>query len=81
MTMKHTVEGDKVGATLRAVRKHRRMTQAKLAEVSGVPQCNISKMENGRITEITVQTFVRLMRAMNMSVEVAECPDDGAGNP
>lgn len=55
-----------IGARLRAVRAERDFSQAKLAEILGTHQTNVSEMERGA-RGITVQQLVRLSRALKVS--------------
>lgn len=50
------------GPTLRAIRRSRHLSQAELAEVSGIRQPNISVIENNRRVP-SLETFYRLVVA------------------
>ncbi len=55
-----------IGERLRTLRTERDLTQARLAEILGTHQTNVSEMERG-VRGITVQQLVRLSRALKVS--------------
>jgi transcriptional regulator with XRE-family HTH domain len=54
---------------LKGIRERRKLSQAELARLSGVGQGKISMIESGALVAITVQTALRLARALGVSVE------------
>jgi transcriptional regulator with XRE-family HTH domain len=55
-----------IGQRLRALRTERDYSQARLAEILGTHQTNVSEMERG-VRGITVQQLVRLSNALKVS--------------
>ena len=51
---------------LRNIRKMQKITQAQLAELSGVSQSAISDIEGERRNTITVDTLIRLARVLGV---------------
>jgi DNA-binding XRE family transcriptional regulator len=60
------IDGEKT--PLKAFREYREMTQAKLAEISGLNREHISDIEN-RKTSPTVQTLRKLAKALNLDID------------
>lgn len=58
-----------------AARKSIDMTQKELAEVSGVAQSDISKLENGN-SNPTIKMLQRLANGMNMRLKVEFVPNN-----
>ncbi len=58
-----------------AARKSIDMTQKELAEVSGVAQSDISKLENGN-SNPTIKMLQRLANGMNMHLKVEFVPNN-----
>lgn len=59
---------------LEDIRTNRGMTQAELAEASGVTRQTISRIENERCKEIGVKTLLMLCDALNCSITDLICP-------
>lgn len=51
-----------------ACRKKRKMTQAELAEKSGVSRTTIAGIESGAIRNVRTDTLLKLSNALNMQV-------------
>ena len=58
-----------LASALMEARKVRGLTQSALAELSGVQQADISRMENGSMIP-TMNTFMKLMDALNVTVSL-----------
>ena len=58
-----------VGRTLRHARRRARLTQRQLAEVAGVPQSTVARIEAGT-TMPKVDTFEHLLEACGMDIEL-----------
>ena len=50
-------------------RKRRKLSQAQLAEVSGVPQPMISMIETGEVPNPTIKTLFRLAGGLKCTVD------------
>ena len=67
---------------MRDIRRKRRITQAKLGQLSGVPRVNIVRVENGK-RELKLSEAIRIAAILGVSVEaltgeeVVETPEDG----
>ncbi len=53
---------------LKTIRKEKNMSQAELAEKSGVSRATIANIERGAQVEILVGTAAKLANALNVSV-------------
>ena len=56
-------------SSLKAVRLEKGLSQRELSELSGVPQAQISKLENGQ-ADVRISTFVAISRALGQEVEI-----------
>jgi len=59
-----------IGEVLATARRARSLTQRELADLAGVQQADISRMERGLLAPNTV-TFVRLIEAMNFQLSIS----------
>ena len=59
-----------IGEVLASARRTRSLTQRELAELAGVQQADISRMERGLLTPNTV-TFIRLIEAMDFQLSIS----------
>jgi transcriptional regulator with XRE-family HTH domain len=62
---------EKLGQTLRRLRKNKKLTQAQLAEAIGVDESYISKIETGRLPYTPSEETIRLM-AKTLDVDSLE---------
>lgn len=78
------------GAELRRRRRVSGLSQGRLAELSGVSQSSISRLERGKAPYASLQLIVRLGEAMGGRMPIAYCPHkhgcvwerlDELGNP
>ena len=58
-----------IGSVLATARRERVMTQRELAELSGVQQADISRIERGLLNPNTI-TFLRLIEAMDFQISI-----------
>lgn len=61
----------RVAAQVHALRKQRGLSQQKLAELSGIAQERISKIESGDFTSLTMSSLNKLARAFDVDLRVA----------
>ena len=54
---------------LKQIRKRSNMTQAELAEKSGVSRVTISRLETGELQETTLGTLSRLADTLRVSID------------
>lgn len=57
-----------IGQRLRAAREKAEMTQAELADESGVPQSTISEIESGGVREPKAAPLARLAAALDVTL-------------
>jgi DNA-binding XRE family transcriptional regulator len=67
-----------IGSVLATARRARVMTQRELAELSGVQQADISRIERGLLNPNTI-TFLRLIEAMDFQISIL--PNEKAKSP
>lgn len=65
----HTIS--RIAAQVHALRKQRGLSQQKLAELSGIAQERISKIESGDFTSLTMSSLNKLARAFDVDLLVA----------
>jgi len=58
-----------IGSVLSTARRARVLTQRELAELSGVQQADISRIERGLLNPNTI-TFLRLIEAMDFQISI-----------
>jgi len=68
-------------ADLRRVRKARKLTQAQLAEASGVRQATISKLEKQTSCDVNVATLEKLAAALHANLRIDLTLADIAAKP
>jgi transcriptional regulator with XRE-family HTH domain len=61
-----------IGKVIRQNRQARRLSQNDLARLSGVSRPRITRLETGRITDITVGNLLRLLRALDLELRVTQ---------
>lgn len=68
-----TAETDKIIQALIEARRASGMTQKELAEITGIAQGDISKLETGNVNP-SLRTLMRLAEGMGMQLKVEFCP-------
>lgn len=58
-----------LGATLRKLRTERGISATKLVAETGLSRSYLAYLESGRFTEVGLEKFTRLIRAMNLSAD------------
>lgn len=61
MANQQHIGSEKLGETIRRLRKDRKLTQAQLAEATGVDESYISKIETGRLSYTPSEETLRLL--------------------
>lgn len=61
----------RIAAQIHVLRKQRGWSQQKLAELSGIAQERISKIESGDFTSLTMSSLNKLARAFDVDVRMA----------
>jgi len=72
--MRELIEGEieslRVGIQIARMRQKRRLSQAQLAARAGMSAPNISRIENSPAQNMTLETLVKIARALGRGVEV-----------
>jgi len=61
-----------IAEAIRAARKDRKMTQAQLAEASGVSRRTIIEIENCRSGDPGFISIIRILRAVSLSIQITD---------
>jgi len=61
-----------IGATIRAARKQRGLTQEPLGKPLGMSRASISGLETGNITELGVRKVMALCASLGLELQVVE---------
>jgi len=64
------IESLRVGTQIAALRQKRRLSQAQLAARAGMSAPNISRIENSPAQNMTLETLVKIARALGRGVDV-----------
>jgi DNA-binding Xre family transcriptional regulator len=64
------IESLRVGTEIAKMRQKKRLSQAQLAARAGMSAPNISRIENSPAQNITLETLVKIARALGRGVEV-----------
>ena len=64
----------RIGQNVKSCRKALNMTQAELAEKSGVSRSTISYIENGKERNLTFRTVNALTKALDTNPKIFFCP-------
>jgi transcriptional regulator with XRE-family HTH domain len=67
-----------LGSRIATTRQFRGFSQHQLSERSGVPQSQISKLENGHSEDPTLSAVVALAKALEVSLAALAAPDGDA---
>lgn len=67
-----------VGELVRETRRQKKMTQAELAEKSGVSRVRIVQLERGEVFDMTWSNVTGLLEALELSLRIGEA---NAGRP
>lgn len=59
-----------IGKQIRQVRKHRKISQAQMAEALGMSRTTIGQIENGSVQEIGVRKLIRLLEFLGLELRV-----------
>jgi DNA-binding Xre family transcriptional regulator len=64
------IESLRVGTEIARMRQKKRLSQAQLAARAGMSAPNISRIENSPAQNITLETLVKIARALGRGIEV-----------
>jgi DNA-binding Xre family transcriptional regulator len=64
------IESLRVGSEIARMRQKKRLSQAQLAARAGMSAPNISRIENNPAQNITLETLVKIARALGRGIEV-----------
>ena len=79
--VEETLMGLRIEQDLAALRELRGVTQAQLAQMIGVKQPVIARLESGRAQNIGIRTLVRIATALGGQVHLAIRPDPRPRRP
>ena len=65
--MEHSIE--QIVQNLKETRKRKKLSQRKLAEMAGVPQSHISKIESGAV-DLRLSSLIEISRALDLEVSL-----------
>ena len=61
-----------VGQALKERRKEKGYSQEDLARAAGMSRVTLSKLESGKIADVSIGAFVRLLDSLGKEVEIVE---------
>ena len=61
-----------IGSTIKEYRKSNNLTQQELAGKVGITRQTLSKLEKGEIPKISLASFVKILDALNLELEINE---------
>jgi len=61
-----------IGNSIKRIRKEKKLNQSELAEKSGISRQTLSKLENGEIDKISLQTFLKIIDTLNYNIQIQE---------
>ena len=64
---------ERMGLRVAIARESLHLTQQELAERTSISRVTISKIENGRVEDISTRTLLRLAEALNVSAGYLLC--------
>ena len=67
-------ETTNLGKNLRALRKLKKLTQSDLAEAAGINQGTVSRIEDGRISNVNEQVLEDLADALDVAISQLRQP-------
>jgi len=59
-----------IGKEIRKVRKHRKISQGKMADDLGMSRSTISQIESGTVPEIGVRKLIRILEYLGLELRV-----------
>lgn len=63
-----------IAEQIRAARKRRKMTQAQLADASGVSRRSVIALEAGRSPNPSFIAVIRILRAVGLDLRISQAP-------
>ena len=61
-----------IGKEIKKLRKENNLTQIELAQKVNITRQTLSKLENGLITRISLQVFLKILDILNYEIEITE---------
>jgi len=61
-----------VGKKIKELRKEQNLTQEELSKKVGITRQTLSKLENGFIHKVSLQTFLKIIDILNYEMEITE---------
>ncbi len=69
-----------LGRALRDARRRRRLTQSQAAELAGIEQPTLSKVERG-LASVSFHTLLRILAALRLELLVSAKSSESQGSP
>ena len=61
-----------IAQQVKDLRKEHKLSQSSLAEQVGITRQTLSKLENGEISKISLQIFIKILEALNQELIIEE---------
>jgi len=61
-----------IGKEIKKLRKENNLTQIELAQKVNITRQTLSKLENGLITRISLQVFLKILDILNYEIDITE---------
>ena len=61
-----------IGSKIKEYRKNKNLTQQELAQEVGITRQTLSKLEKGEIPKISLSTFIKILNALDLELEISE---------
>jgi len=61
-----------IGSKIKEYRKNKNLTQQELAQEVGITRQTLSKLEKGEISKISLGTFIKILEALDLELEIIE---------
>ncbi len=59
-----------LGSSIKKIRKEKNITQAELAKMANISRATLSKLENGRIAEVSIVTLNSILNHLGYELDI-----------
>ena len=70
-----------IGNEIKKLRKDKKMTQAQLAESSGISRVTLGKLERGEVVSVSIKTLDLILNALSYEIDFKSKSMDSYGLP
>ena len=70
-----------IGNEIKKLRKDKKMTQAQLAESSGISRVTLGKLERGEVVSVSIKTLDLILNALSYEIDFKSKNLDSYGLP